>query len=119
MSSFLYGIPNCDTVRKARAWLEQAQIPYTFYDVRTQGLSADLIHPWIALFGWQALVNKRSTTWRQLTEAQKTHLNEQTLIPLLIEHPTLLKRPLYQDAQGGLLGFQSQQWQTYFTASAK
>ncbi|MBL4608110.1 MAG: ArsC family reductase [Pseudomonadales bacterium] len=110
----LYGIKNCDTVRKARRWLEQADINYQFHDFRSEGLDAALIQVWINALGWEALVNKRSTTWRNLPEESKNSLSEKTVIGLLIEQPTLIKRPVL-DKQGQIyLGFKEQDYQQIF-----
>lgn len=106
----LYGIKNCDTVQKARRWLEQHQIDYTFHDFRVDGLPATTVQQWVARLGWQALLNKRSTTWRQLDPAQQQTVGEQTIVSLLCEQPTLIKRPVLEHQQTLLLGFSAEQY---------
>ncbi|HIE40169.1 MAG TPA: arsenate reductase [Thiomicrorhabdus sp.] len=92
----LYGIPNCDTVRKARKFLEKNQIDYQFHDFKKKGLSLSLIQIWLTQHPIEKLVNKRSTTWKQLSDIQKEQLMSQTNIALLTEYPTLIKRPVLQ-----------------------
>ena len=103
----LYGIPNCDTCRKAMRWLDEHGIEYRFHDVRATPLERRQLATWEKTFG-HALVNRRSTTWRQLDDAQR----ELADIPgLLLEHPTLMKRPLLAGDKLDLLGFNVGQWQ--------
>ena len=90
----LYGIPNCDSVRKARAWLETQQIDYQFVDFKNDPPSTATINSWLASVGAAQLVNRRSTTYRQLEEADKKVLDEGDTASLLATHPTLIKRPV-------------------------
>jgi Spx/MgsR family transcriptional regulator len=92
----LYGIPNCDTVRKARKFLEKNQIDYQFHDFKKEGLSLSLIQTWLRQQPIEKLVNKRSTTWKQLSDIQKEQLMSQENLALLTEYPTLIKRPVLQ-----------------------
>lgn len=101
----LYGIKNCDTVKKARKWLEEHDVDYKFHDLRVDGLTIEMIEHWFIAAGWQTLVNKRSTTWRQLDKDQKAGLNEQSAAKLLLANPTLIKRPVLNNGHDILVGF--------------
>lgn len=92
----LYGIPNCDTVRKARKFLEAHQVNHTFHDFKKEGLSLSLIQYWLTQHPIEKLVNKRSTTWKQLNDTQKEQLMSQENLSILTEYPTLIKRPVLQ-----------------------
>lgn len=94
MSITLYGIPNCDTVKKARVWLEGRSIAYVFHDFRAQGLEADRLQQWIGKVGWEKLLNKASTTFRALPDGDKQGLDAQKAEALMLAHPTMIKRPV-------------------------
>ena len=107
----LYGIPNCDTVKKARKWLDANDIGYTFHDYKKEGADADQLKRWIATFGVDTVVNKRGTTYRRLSDAEK----EQAASPdnaasLLVQHPSMIKRPVVEDASTLLIGFKENEW---------
>ena len=89
----VYGIKNCDTVKKARRWLEDNEVDYQFHDFRTDGLEADMVDRWADQLGWETLVNKRSTTWRGLTPATRNNLSRSNVVELLLDNPTLIKGP--------------------------
>lgn len=101
----LYGIANCSTVKKARLWLAQHDIDYRFHDVRTDGLTLEQLHDFAQRIDWQLLVNRASTTWRQLSPEQKTDINLEKAVQLLHEHPTLLKRPVLDTGEQLIIGF--------------
>lgn len=109
--TILYGIKNCDTVKKARQWLDKQQIDYRFHDFRSDGLSASQISHWIATIGLDTLVNKRSTTWKELDQAAKDGFNEHTAVALIVAHPTLIKRPLLETGNSAQVGFKADSWQ--------
>ena len=90
----LYGIKNCDTVRKARKWLESGGINYTFHDFRADGLDKKDLSAWVKAVGWEVLLNKRSTTWKQLSDKNKETVDEAKAITLMLANPTLIKRPV-------------------------
>lgn len=95
MTATLYGLTNCDTCRKARKWLDRFQVPYTFVDYRDNPQTADTLLTWKdALGGWEAMVNKSSTTWRNLPANRKTPGSDAEWKLLLREHPQLIRRPL-------------------------
>ena len=112
----LFGISNCDTVRNARKWLEQAAIPYLFQDVREQPLTQEQLQQWAEQVGWETLFNKRSTSFRALDEHSKTHLNECSALALIQTTPTLMKRPVLVSPSHILVGFSSQLYQTLLRA---
>ena len=101
----LYGIKNCDTVKKARKWLEQKRIDYQFHDFREDGISAKQVKQWIAELGWEGLINKRSTSWKTLGESQKVILDDHNAVELILATPTLIKRPLLDTGTAIYLGF--------------
>ena len=107
----LYGIKNCDTVKKARKWLEQHEVSYQFHDFRVDGLDKALLARFETALGWQTLLNKRSTSWRQLDETQKNDLSADKAIKLMLENPTLIKRPVLEANNQFLIGFNTENYQ--------
>ena len=101
----LYGIKNCDTVKKARQWLENHGLDYQFHDFRQDGLDKKKLSSWVETLGWEAIVNKRSSTWRNLSDKDKTISTNQQAIKLLLLNPTLIKRPVVQNNKALLVGF--------------
>lgn len=111
----LYGIKNCDTIKKAKLFLEQHQLTYRFHDYRVDGLTVELLKDFAAKLGWQQLLNTRGTTWRQLSDEQKADLDQDSAISLMLLQPALIKRPvLVRDAEY-LLGFSESNYQTLIT----
>jgi arsenate reductase len=92
----LSGIKNCDSVKKARHWLEAHQIEYRFHDFRTEGLAAERLQQWNGTVGWEALLNRRGTSWRQLPQAVRDAIDEPSALTLMLENPTLIKRPVLE-----------------------
>ena len=91
----LYGIPNCDTVKKARAWLTDQGVDFTFHDFKKQGVPADLLPTWHAAVGWQTLVNRKGTTWRWLDDAaHDAVVDDATATALMLAQPSVIKRPV-------------------------
>jgi Spx/MgsR family transcriptional regulator len=115
MDTILYGIPNCDTVKKSQKWLAEHNIPYAFHNYRKDGLDRAMIESFLENIQWEILLNKRSSSYRQLTEQQKNGLNRDTIVPLFIEFPTLIKRPLLIHHSTYLLGFSVETYQTLFS----
>ncbi len=101
----LYGIKNCDTVKKAKNWLDSHQLNYQFHDYRMDGLEQDLIDYFEAELGWETLLNKRSSSWRQLSNEQKQTISKESAITLMLETPTLIKRPILKTEDSLLIGF--------------
>ncbi len=112
--TILYGISNCDTVRKTRHWLNERDIAYTFHDFRKDGLNPIQLQHWITALGWEALANKRSTTWRQLPQETRDNMNA-TLAQVVMEaEPTLIKRPVLEHSSGTVIGFSAERYQQLF-----
>jgi len=101
----LYGIKNCDTVKKARRWLEDHGIEYQYHDFRQDGLDKKQLSGWVEQLGWEAILNKRSTTWRNLPDKDKSITTDSQAIKLLSANPTLIKRPVVQSNKMLLVGF--------------
>ena len=109
----LYGIKNCDTVRKARKWLEAEKIDYTFHDFREDGLNETTVTQWVNVIGWETLFNKRSTSFRNLTDAEKKDINQEKAIALMVQYPTLIKRPVLVNSDKILVGFKEADYQAW------
>lgn len=103
----LYGIKNCDTVKKARKWLDVQGADYEFVDFRVDGVSADQIANWVNAAGIDIVLNKRGTTWRKLSDDQKAETNEGKLIALMAAEPTLIKRPIIEAGSTVHVGFKN------------
>ena len=114
MTTIMYGIPNCDTIKKAQKWLNENNIPFTFHDYRKDGLGEQLLKQLYATSSWDQLLNKRSTSYRALTEQQKESLNEMTASSLFIEFPTLIKRPVVIHEDRAMIGFNINTYQNFF-----
>ncbi len=112
--TILYGIKNCDSVKKARKWLEKENISYQFHDFRSDGLSDDLLQELLNDADLSLLLNKRSTTFRNLSEEIKNNLSDEVAIKAILEQPTLLKRPLLKNDNKLLVGFKEELYQTTF-----
>ena len=110
----LYGIKNCDTIKKSRKWLEQNNIEYQFHDYRKEGLSADQLKQWCEELGWENLLNKRGTTWRKLPEETKQSIDLKAAIAIMLEQPAIIKRPLLHTGKTKLLGFNEEQYSEIF-----
>jgi len=106
----LYGIPGCDSVRKARRWLDEHGIGYTFHDYRKAGIEADRLARWVDAVGWEPLLNRRGTTFRQLDEADKESLDTDTAQALMRERTSLIKRPVVEHGDEVLVGFVEMTW---------
>ncbi|WP_145537874.1 ArsC family reductase [Yersinia alsatica] len=111
----LYGIKNCDTIKKARRWLEEQGIAYQFHDYRVDGLSDERLQGFINKLGWESLLNTRGTTWRKLPQAQRDAITDApTAKVLMLEQPAIIKRPLLEAANGAmLLGFNIESYQNF------
>ncbi|MGV6818221.1 MAG: ArsC family reductase [Thiotrichales bacterium] len=111
----LYGIKNCDTIRKARRWLADHDIDYEFHDFRSDGVDATQLQSWAAELGWETLLNRRGTTWRKLPEAQREGIDEKRAIALMVEHPAMIKRPVLDLGDRRIVGFKEAQNETLFS----
>lgn len=101
MSLVLHGIRNCDTVKKARAWLAEAGIAHDFHDFRAVGADAALVEGWVAALGWETVLNRAGTTFRALPEADKQELDAAKAIKLMVAQPSMIKRPVLTGSHGG------------------
>lgn len=116
MTMILYGISNCDTVKKARRWLDEHGIAHQFHDVRKDGLDPARLQSWIDAMGWEKLLNKAGTTFRKLPEAEKAGLDAATAKALMLDQPAMIKRPVVESADGISVGFAADDWQARFAA---
>lgn len=101
----LHGIPNCDTMKKARVWLDSHGIAYDFHDYKKVGVTADKLNAWADVVGWEVLLNKAGTTFRKLSEADKAGIDRAKAVALMVEQPSLIKRPVLEYPGGILIGF--------------
>ena len=111
----LFGIPNCDTVKKARTWLDQQGIEYTFHDYKKEGADPAKVASWIAAAGLDAVVNRKGTTFRKLTEEEQaaaadSHADSHRAVALLVQHTSVIKRPILEHPGGVLVGFKEDEW---------
>jgi arsenate reductase len=109
----VYGIPNCDTVKKARTWLTGQGVDYLFHDFKKQGVPADQLPGWITAVGWETLVNRKGTTWRKLDDATRTAVvDPASASAVMLANPSLVKRPVVRWSDGHItVGFDVTQWQ--------
>ncbi len=116
MSIIIYGIPNCDTVKKARVWLQENGIEFQFHDFKKAGLAASTAQNWLAQNAWDVVINRKGTSWRALSDVSKTGCISATqALPLLLENPSLVKRPvLEQDGKVLAVGFSAEHYRTLF-----
>ncbi|HMN54612.1 MAG TPA: ArsC family reductase [Sphingopyxis sp.] len=116
MTLTIFGISNCDTVKKARRWLDEQGVAHVFHDYRKDGLDAAQLQGWIDTLGWEKLLNKSGTTFRKLPDAEKEGLDAAKAKALMLEQPAMIRRPLV-DAGGALsVGFSADDWQQRFAA---
>ena len=108
----VYGIPNCDTVKKARAWLTQQGLDYEFHDFKKQGVSAEKLSAWMQTLGWEKLTNRQGTTWRKLDAAlQASVIDAASAAQVLQTHVSAIKRPVVEWADGRTtVGFKAEDW---------
>ena len=105
MTLTVYGIPNCDTVKKARRWLEEQGVEYRFHDFRKAGLTPEMVDKWMASVPWDRLVNKRGTTWRKLSPEEQQISDESGAKAVMLAHPSVIKRPVFELDDKILVGF--------------
>jgi Spx/MgsR family transcriptional regulator len=110
----LYGIKNCDTVKKAQKWLDAHAIEYTFHDFRDDGLNADQISTWLSELGWETLLNKRSTSWKALDESVRNGMSDDSALQAILDQPTLIKRPLLDTGSERHTGFSTDKYSKIF-----
>ena len=110
----LYGIPNCDTVKKARAWLTERKLTYQFHDFKKQGVPEKQLDLWLATAGWEKLLNRQGTTWRRLEEAAKAAVTDaKSARALMLEQPSVIKRPVVEWPDAAItVGYDAGEWQS-------
>lgn len=107
----MYGIKNCDTIKKARKWLDENKVAYEFFDYKKEGVSAELADIFIKDLGWESFINKRGTTWRNLPEETKNSIDATIAKQLMMENPSIIKRPLLDTGVSKVLGFKAEEYQ--------
>ena len=116
MSITVYGIPNCDTVRKARGWLDGLGLAYHFHDYKKHGADERKLREWAAARGWEAILNRKGPTFRKLPESERGGLGEDRAVALMRTHTSAIRRPIVEysneDGEGLLVGFDEQEWST-------
>jgi arsenate reductase len=111
----LYGIPNCDTVKKARTWLEAHRVAYDFHDFKKAGLDKALLESWARQLGWEKLLNRAGTTFKKLPDGDKANLTERKAIALMLAQPSMVKRPVLAQGAKVICGFTPDIYQALFS----
>ncbi|MEQ9546335.1 MAG: ArsC family reductase [Marinobacter sp.] len=111
----IYGIKNCDTVKKARKWLDEQGVSYDFHDFKKDGLDGTLLSRWEQSVGWETLLNRRGTTWRKLPEDVRDTINAQSAHDIMLENPSIIKRPVVEHEGNVSVGFKADEWATRFS----
>ena len=114
MKAALYGIRNCDTVKRARAWLEEHHVAFDFHDYKSAGIDRERLTSWAAELGWERLLNRSGTTFRKLADGQKQDLNEAKAIDLMEKQPSMIRRPLIEKDGRFLVGFDPDRYRQVF-----
>lgn len=109
----LYGIKNCDTVKKARLWLKENSVDYQFFDLKSEGLSMAILNNFATRCHWNELLNRNSTSWRQLSPEQKIDLDQDKALQLMLNTPTLIKRPVLDVGDNLIIGFKPDYYQAH------
>lgn len=114
MTVTLYGIPNCDTVKKSRVWLDGRGIAYSFHDYKKAGADAGKLAEWCDAMGWETILNRAGTTFKKLPDNDKADLNQAKAIALMLAQPSMIKRPVVEHSGGILVGFKLPEWEAAF-----
>ncbi|WP_066797025.1 ArsC family reductase [Sphingomonas soli] len=110
MTVTIFGIPNCDTMKKARAWLDEHKVATEFHNYKTSGIDAARVSRWIEIAGWEKVLNRAGTTFRKLPDAAKTDLDAGKAAALMLEQPSMIKRPVLEYPGGLLIGFKPEEY---------
>jgi arsenate reductase len=110
MKTTLYGIKNCDTMKKARTWLDSHGVPYEFHDYKASGIDRASLERWATAVGWEVLLNRAGTTFRKLPDDKKANLTRETAIALMLEQPSMIKRPVLECGKTLLVGFSPEKY---------
>jgi len=111
----IYGIKACDTMKKARDWLEAHDIAYAFHDYKLQGIDRDVLKGWAGVVGWEKLLNRAGTTFRKLPESRKLDLDEEKAVALMLDQPSMIKRPVLNTGNNLLVGFKPESYEAAFS----
>ena len=114
----VYGIKSCDTCRRARRYLADNGIEHEFHDVRDDGLNIQMLERWADKLGWEKLLNKNSLTWRKIPEVDRNDMNRARALAMIIEYPTLMKRPVFEDRNYTAVGFSERRFTEFLKRSA-
>ena len=114
MTITLYGIPNCDTVKKARVWLDQRGLAYVFHDYKKAGADAGRLAGWVEQAGWEKVLNRAGTTFKKLPDADKQGLDAAKAVAVMAANPSCIKRPIVEYPGGLLVGFKVEEWEAAF-----
>jgi arsenate reductase len=119
MKKTLYGIPNCDTVKKARTWMADKGHDFTFHDFKKQGLDRATVSTWLEQLDWEVLVNRKGMTWRNLSDEQKAAVTDKaSALELMLASPSVIKRPVLDNGGKFSVGFSADQYRSIFEAIA-
>lgn len=116
MTTTLFGIRNCDTVKKARAWLDSHAVAYVFHDFKTDGVDPDRLRDWCDAFGWETVLNRSGTTFRKLPDADRRDLDPRKALTLMLAQPSMIRRPVLESGTRRLIGFKPDQYADLFSA---
>ena len=115
MATTIYGIKNCDTIKKARKWLDENGVEYEYHDFRSDGIDHSLINEWLKQLDWESLLNTRGTTWRKLDDDEKNSINRTKAIALMLEQPAIIKRPVLSHKKKLHIGFKEADYAAIFS----
>ena len=115
MTPTLYGIPNCDTVKKARVWLDQHDVAYAFHDYKKVGIDRPRLEAWVAEHGWEVVLNRAGTTFRALPDADKANLDAGRAVTLMLAQPSMIKRPVLDLGDRTMVGFKPERYAAIVT----
>ena len=113
----IYGIPNCDTMKKARAWLDENAVDCHFHDYKKAGIDERLLRSWLSELGWEALLNRRGMMWRKLPQRIRESIDEETAVRVMLETPSIIKRPVLDTGKARYVGFSPEQYAQIFSDS--
>jgi arsenate reductase len=113
-STTIYGIKNCDTMKKARAWLDEHRVAHAFHDYKAEGIARAKLDEWIARVGWEALLNRSGTTFRKLPDVDKEDITQKKAVALMLAQPSLIKRPVLESGKEMIVGFKPELYEKFF-----
>lgn len=112
----MYGIPNCGSIKKAKDWLNAQGVAFSFHNYKKDGLSAERLQLWLDAVGWEVLLNRKGTTWRRLPEETRAAIDEASAVRLMLDNPSIIKRPVLECEGGPLVGFDAETYARTFGA---